>query len=216
VSVSSRYLPSSTLGGDFFDFRWIDEDHLMVYVLDVSGHGVESALVAVSLRNLMRSASLSVETLLQPDQLLATLNNQFDMERHDGNFFTMFYGVYEVSTGTLRYAGGGHPPALLITDGQITRLDSHGPPLGTLEDAAFPAETLPLQPGAELLLYTDGAYELPLDNGGQWSLGEFADLCTRLTGTPDWSLDDIIVNLRRRSATGGFTDDCCLVRLTVQ
>jgi phosphoserine phosphatase RsbU/P len=78
---------------------------------------VKAALVAISVHNILRSSSLSTKTLLEPDQVLATLNGQFAMDRHDGNYFTIWYGVYQPSTGTLRYAGAGHPPALLFTAG---------------------------------------------------------------------------------------------------
>ena len=213
VSVSTRYLPSSSLGGDCFDYVWIDDDHLIVYLLDVSGHGVESALVAVSVHNMLRSASLSTETLLEPEQVLATLNKQFAMERHDLNYFTVFYGVYQSSTGTLRYAAGGHPPALLFAGGQVAELPSQSPPVGVFDHIAFSTTTVPVPPGSQILVYSDGAYELRLDDGTWWSHKEFVDMCTSLAGLPDWSLDGLVDNLRRHSITGSFDDDCCLLRL---
>ena len=213
IAVSTSYLPSQTLGGDCFDFRWIDDDHLIVYLLDVSGHGVESALVAVSVHNMLRSASLPTETLLEPDHVLAILNSQFAMDRHDDNYLTIFYGVYQPSTATLRYASGGHPPALLFTGGQITELPNHALPVGMFDDTAFTTSTVPIPPSSQILLYSDGAFELPLDGGGQWSHEDFLGSCTRLAGSPDWSLGALIEILRRHSATGSFDDDCCLVRL---
>ena len=213
VSVSSRYLPSQTLGGDCFDFLWIDDDHLIVYLLDVSGHGVESALIAVSVHNMLRSASLPVETLLEPHQVLTFLNHQFAMERHDLNYFTIFYGVYQLSTATLRYASGGHPPPLLFTDEQVTEFFSQAAPVGMFDDTVFTASTVPVPLGSQLLLYSDGAYELPIEEGRQWSHEEFVETCAQLAGSPDWTLDDLIETLRRQSTTGSFDDDCCLVRL---
>ncbi len=152
----SRYLPSQILGGDCFDFDWIDDDHLIFYLLDVSGHGVESALIAVSVHNILRSASFTTETMLEPDQVLATLNRQFSMDHHDDNYFTIFYGVYQTSSATLRYANAGHPPALLISGRQATGVSSQSPPVGMLEDTTFTSTTLPIPPGSQLLLYSDG------------------------------------------------------------
>ena len=213
VSVSTRYLPSHTLGGDCFDYVWIDDDHLIVYLLDVSGHGVESALVAVSVHNMLRSASLPTETLLEPDRVLTMLNDQFAMERHDLNYFTIFYGVYQPSTGTLRYAGGGHPPALLFTGADATELPSQSPPVGMFDHITFSTTTVPVPPGSQLLVYSDGAYGLRLDDGTWWSHEKFVDMCTSSAGSLDWSLDDLVESLRRNSIAGVFDDDCCLVRL---
>lgn len=214
VSVSARYLPSNTLGGDCFDFRWIDDDHLMFYLLDVSGHGVESALVAVSVHNTLRStASLPTEILLEPDQVLAFLNGQFAMELHDSNYFTIFYGVYQRSSATLTYAGGGHPPALLFTGGQCIVLDSRSIPVGVLDDALFTPTTIPVPPGSQIVVCSDGAYDMRRSDGGWVLHKEFVDICTRFARSDDWSLDDLLDNLRRCSSTGSFTDDCCLIRL---
>lgn len=214
VSVSTRYLPSNTLGGDCFDFFWIDDDHLIVYLLDVSGHGVESALIAVSVHNMLRSASFSTETLLEPDRVLTALNDHFAMERHDLNYFTIFYGVYQPSTGTLRYGNAGHPPALLFTGGQVSELSSQSPPVGTFDDTEFSTTTVAVPSGSQILAYSDGAYELSLEGGGRWSFTDFVGVCTRLAGSPDWVLDELIEILRQRSAKSNFDDDCCLLRLT--
>ena len=214
VAVSTRYLPSNTLGGDCFDFRWIDDDHFMVYLLDVSGHGVESALIAVSVHTMLRSASFTTETMLQPDRVLATLNQQFGMDQHGSNYFTMFYGVYQRSSATLRYASAGHPPALVFTGGQVTELSSQSLPVGMFGDTIFATATVPVSPGSQMLLYSDGVYELQRGDGGQWPRRAFLDWCTRLGGSPGWTLDDVIDNALDHSATGSFDDDCCLVRLT--
>ena len=107
VAATSRYLPSEELGGDTYDFRWVDDDHLMVYLVDVSGHGVGPALLSVSVHNLLRSGSFGRETLLRPGAVLTELNRLFQMDRQGGNYFTIWFGVYEASTRTLRYASAG-------------------------------------------------------------------------------------------------------------
>ncbi len=213
VSASSRYLPSRTVGGDCFDFAWADDDHLIVYLLDVSGHGVQSALIAVSIRNMLRYTAMPNRDLLRPDELLAALNEQFRMDRHDFNYFTIFYGVYQRSTGTLHYSGAGHPPALLVSGGEITQLHSQSLPVGMFDDAGFSTTAVTVPPGSQLLLYSDGAYEFPLDDGGQWTREGFVEAFARQARTPDWSLDQLLDSLRRHSATDSFEDDCSLVRL---
>lgn len=213
VSAASRYLPSRTLGGDCFDFRWLDDDHFVFYLLDVSGHGVRSALVAVSVHNMLRSSGIRPETLLEPDQVLAALNTQFAMDSHDGTYLTIWFGVYQRSTRTLRYSVGGHPPALLFSGATHTKLAAEAPPVGMFDGIAFPSTTLTVEPGSRILLYTDGAYELPLDSGRQATHNDFVTECRQLAESPDWSLDELLDGLRRRSVTNSFDDDCCLVAI---
>jgi hypothetical protein len=87
VRVSSRFLPSRELGGDCFDYAWVDDDHLMVYLIDVSGHGIEPALLSVSVHNLLRSGSLPPQTMLAPEKTLAELNNLFQAEKQNDHHF---------------------------------------------------------------------------------------------------------------------------------
>lgn len=217
VRVSSRYVPSLHLSGDSYDYRWVDDDHLIVYLVDVSGHGVESAMLSASVHNLMRSGTLSTQKLLQPAAVLAELNRLFQMEQQDGHYLTIWYGVYELSTRRLRYARGGHPPALALTrapDGRVTTtaLTARGLPIGMFEETKFTSETFAVPPGAEIVLYSDGAFELDLA-AGQWDARDFADLCARLAASPDWSIDDLLAELRSKTPSGDFEDDCTLVRL---
>ncbi len=220
VPVSQRYLPSSELSGDCFDYHWLDDDHLMVYLIDVSGHGIASALVAISVHNLMGSGSATTGTrklhwLLDPAQVLTELNGKFPMDQHGGNYFTMWYGVYQASTRTLHYAGGGHPPALVFADSvaEPVQLGSQGLPIGMFPDSEFRTDTYTVPPGAKLLLYSDGAFELPHPDGGSWSLSDFNELCRAAAKALDWNLDQLTDRLTSRSATGQFDDDCSLVLL---
>lgn len=211
VRVSSRYLPSQQLGGDSFDYRWIDDDHLIAYLIDVSGHGIGPALLSVSVHNLLRSGSLPLRTLLAPDQVLAELNELFQMEKHDGNYLTMWFGVYEVSSRTLRYASAGAPPAIAVgPDASGVELSTGGKPLGMFHDSLYTSRSYTAPPGCRILLYSDGAYEEARIDGRPLSLTDFKDLFTRLHES---SLDDLVETLRSLTPSGAFTDDCSLVRL---
>ena len=218
VPVTSRYVPSEELGGDSFDHRWIDDDHLIAYLVDVSGHGIASAMFSVSVHNLLRSGSLDDDILRDPSRVLTELNRLFQMEQQDGNYFTIWYGVYQPSTRTLRYAGAGHPPAIVLTaDGSDpVRLPSESMPIGFLEETTFETQTCILPPDSALLIYSDGVYDLALPDGTHWALEDFIDLCVRTARSPHWNLDDIVRQLRHRTETGQFDDDCTLVRLTAR
>ena len=218
VEVSSRYLPSLDLGGDGFHFRWLDDDHLEVYLIDVSGHGIRPAFLSVSVHNLIRSGSLPKSTLLQPDRVLDTLNGLFQMDDQGGTYFTIWYGVYQPSTRTLQYASAGHPPALALNHDGVTaiRLATQACPIGMFADTEYTCASYTPSNGGQLLLYSDGAFELPIGNSNSRSLGleGFVSLCTELAAQPGWSLDELVSRLRALSPTGEFDDDCALVLLT--
>lgn len=216
VEVWSRYLPSRLLGGDSFDYTWIDDDHLLVYLIDVSGHGIEPALLSVSLHNMLRSRSFPVDTLLRPDRLLAEMNRHFQMANQNDHYFTIWYGVYEASTRTLNYACAGAPPALAFHDAAgVTALSTGSIPVGMFTDAEFPCHSYAVPPGCRLLVYSDGAYELDLADGRQLSQRAFVELTRRLAQTADWSLDDLTAELRALTPSGLFEDDCSLIQLVI-
>jgi phosphoserine phosphatase RsbU/P len=132
IRTDWRFVPSASLGGDTFGYHWLDDDHLALFLLDVSGHGVGPALLSVSDFNALRSQSLPQTDFLEPGQVLASLNRAFQMEQQNGLYFTIWYGVYDMSNRTIRYCGGGHPPAILITgpnekEAQVRLLEASGP-----------------------------------------------------------------------------------------
>ena len=219
VSVSSRYLPSRELGGDSFDYRWIDDDHLLVYLIDVSGHGLAPALLSVSLHNMLRSGSLGTEILLTPDAMLGELNRRFQMDQQGHHYFTMWYGVYEASTRTLSYASAGAPPASAFTSatGQpvaVTQLSTKSAPVGMFEDTVFVSHTYEVPPGCRILIYSDGASEITRGDDRQLSSADFTNVTSRVAEAANWSLDDLVAELRALTSTGAFEDDCSLIQLT--
>lgn len=216
VRTCSTYLPARSVGGDVFDFFWCDEDQLVVYLLDVAGHGVGPALVAVSVQHMIRAFINRQTAPVDPDRVLTELNSHFCSRRDDEHYLTIWFGIYRRSTAGLRYAGGGHPPALLFAGGRPRPLPSQGPPVGLLDDVRFTTETVPLSPGDTLLVYSDGVYERRLPGGLLWSLEEFVDTCTRLSGAPGSSCGDLIAALPPRNGEDDLDDDTTMVRLTFE
>ncbi len=219
VQVASWYLPSRELGGDCFDYTWLDDDHLLVYLLDVSGHGIEPALLAVSVHNMLRSGSLGIGTLVAPDLTLAELNRLFRMDEQGGHYFTIWYGVYQASTRTLRYASAGAPPALAFPPAAggpvvLTELSTMATPVGMFEDTVFTSSSYSVQPGSRILICSDGAHELGLDGGRALSFTDFKDLNARLAESSGWSLAALVKELKALTPNGAFDDDCSLIQLT--
>lgn len=221
VAISSRYLPSRELGGDCFDYTWIDDDHLLIYLIDVSGHGIEPALLSVSVHNLIRSGSLGRETLLSPAAVLAELNRLFQMDRQGDHYFTMWYGIYQASTLTLTYANAGAPAAFSFNSvsgsaTDVIELPSTSRPVGMFEDTEFTARDFVVPHPSRLLIYSDGASEIPLAEGGYLSAAAFVNVCNDVAGSPNSSLDDLITELRALTPTGFFEDDCSLIELAFE
>jgi PAS domain S-box-containing protein len=220
VEVTSHYLPALDLGGDGFDYRWLDDDHLKVYLLDVSGHGIRPALLSASVHNLLRTNSLPMPVMLHPDRVLNKVNGLFQMEDQGDTYFTFWYGVYQPSTRTLTYASAGHPPALAFDhDGgtiNVTPLSTPSMPIGLFADTAYTSAAYTVPPSGQLLLYSDGAFELKNDTDDRYLLSnkDFVTLCATLAARPDWSLDTLVDELKAVSPNREFDDDCSLVLLT--
>ncbi|MGB5239465.1 MAG: SpoIIE family protein phosphatase [Prochlorococcaceae cyanobacterium] len=217
VVVDSRFLPSHELGGDSFDYFWVDDDHFVMYLADASGHGLAAALPSISLHNQLRSRSLSVD-LREPAEVLKALNSGFQMERQQGRYLTLWYGVYQSSSRTLRFASAGHPPALIWSeDGEspASWLKGQGMALGLFEDATYITESHAVDHGACLLVYSDGLYEVARPDEPMGSLPEFVDLvegCRDLLRGED-GLDRLQARIQTINGDASFTDDYSVFRV---
>lgn len=175
IQTRWRYVPSTQLGGDCLGYHWIDADHFAMYLLDVCGHGVGAALLSVSALNVLRSQSLRNTDFRVPDQVLTSLNGAFQMEDHNGLYFTIWYGVFDRRTRELRYASGGHPPAFLMADGASRELSTENFFIGGLPDPTYVSGAVTLPGAARLYLFSDGAYEVDRQAGPMWTLEELAE-----------------------------------------
>lgn len=167
-----KYTPCEELAGDFLNYFRLDDDHIGMFVVDVSGHGAASSLLAVAIGRLLTAHASASSLLLQvepgTDRLRATppalvakeLNRRFPMEAQGGLYFTIVYGVLNVRTGELRTVSGGHPPLVHIpAHGEPRLLSGSGFPIGIMDDADFDEEVMRLNPGDRILFYSDGVPE---------------------------------------------------------
>lgn len=174
VQTRWRYFPSTQLGGDCFGYHWIDEDHFAMYLLDVCGHGVGAALLSVSALNVLRAQSLRNTDFRIPDRVLASLNDAFQMQDHNDLYFTIWYGVFNRATREIRYASGGHPPALIFMGaGETSQLITPNFFIGGMPDSAYESGAVSVPSGpARLYIFSDGAYEVDRMEGAMWTLEE--------------------------------------------
>ena len=212
VRTRWKFIPCASLGGDAFGYHWLDDDHFALFLLDVSGHGVGAALLGVSVLNALRSCSLPGTDFHDPGQVLTGLGGAFPMSAHGGKFFTIWYGVFRPSTRELRFAGGGHPPALLFAPGvaRPTRLESMGPMPGLVPNFGYETGRTSVPPSAKLLLYSDGLYEIRKADGSAFDHDEMIDDLAAGAGS---ALDRAVERAERLCAGTGFDDDVSAVEV---
>jgi sigma-B regulation protein RsbU (phosphoserine phosphatase) len=174
LEIAWKFEPCEHMGGDIFNLFQLDDDHWAIYMLDVSGHGVEAAMITVSVSQFLQPnsgqlfsrkawKSSTTGVLKSPAEVLAALNREFPFERFN-NFFTIFYMIINTKTGELIYSNAGHPhPLVLGNDGKMKSLQSGGPAIGIGDlpllngrRNRYVEGRLPLAPGDKLFVYTDG------------------------------------------------------------
>lgn len=217
VRIDWRFVPSTQLGGDMFGYHWLDRDHLAVYLLDVSGHGVGSSLLAVSVNNLLASQSLPNTDCREPGKVLARLNDIFPMEKQHGKYFTIWYGVYDRAQRTLSYSNAGHPPGLLYTgpsavEATLEQLPSVGLAAGMMEETEYETQVARLGPFSRLMLYSDGVYEIARPGQAMWKFQEFVDF---VSGLPreDPVGDRLLAHVRQLGGSDVLADDFSVVEV---
>ncbi len=173
VKTDWIFKSSNELGGDCFGYGAIDKNHFGMYLLDVCGHGVGAALLSVSVMNVLRTQGLPDVDFTKPSQVLAALNNAFDMEKQNNMYFTLWYGVYNVETRKLLFASGGHPPAVMISNGEAQELSTGGMIIGGIPDTKFSEKEIDVLPKSHLYIFSDGVYEI--ENASTKTMMSFSD-----------------------------------------
>jgi phosphoserine phosphatase RsbU/P len=202
VEIAARYLPMSSVAGDFYDFLVVDDEHVGILIADVSGHGLPSALIASMLQSALAGQYCHAS---DPAHVLSGLNRGLNgkFERH---YVTAAYVFMDIKERTVSYGGAGHPPMLLwqAKHGRVFECTKNGLMLGPFADAAYSSVTMPLEQGDRIVLFTDGVMEAANSTGVQFGidgvsklldskrdlpLGRFAD--ASLYALSSWSEDAI-------------------------
>jgi sigma-B regulation protein RsbU (phosphoserine phosphatase) len=213
------YLPSATLGGDALDFFWLDPEHLVIFLLDVVGHGVGSALLAISILQLLRQRALNDAELQNPTSVMNALNRSFQMDEQGEKVFSIWYGVFDRESRELRYSAGGHPPALLLAPGKGAKpvaewLQAKGLFIGATELANYEERSVIVPPNATLLVYSDGLFELSVTSGGMLGMEGFRKTLVDLYREKDLSLKRVVEVLNVLHGSGEFEDDASILQVT--
>lgn len=218
ITTSWRFIPSAQLGGDAFDYHWIDDDHFVFYLFDVCGHGVGAALLSISIMNVLRGHTLANTNFLDPAQVLSSLNSHFQMEFHNNMFFTIWYGVYDKSKRQITYASGGHPPAIMVNredNGikKISELRIPGLVIGAMPDVQFRTAVCSIRPNSCLYLFSDGLYELTKPDGTILQLEDFVTEFGKPSEEGVDEIDRILFFSKSVNRSKFFSDDVTLLEI---
>jgi PAS domain S-box-containing protein len=202
LEIAARYLPMSSVAGDFYDFIVVDEKHVGVLICDVSGHGLSAALIASMIQTALAAQSAHAS---DPAQVLSGLNRALygKFQRH---FVTAAYLFVDMEKSTVNYAGAAHPPLLLWhpRTSEANECLENGLMLGPFSDSTYSAISLSLEKGDRIVLITDGVVETMNKSGGQFGMdrvkrlleskydlpaNRFADAL--LYALSDWSTDTV-------------------------
>jgi sigma-B regulation protein RsbU (phosphoserine phosphatase) len=186
--ISTLIKPCGHVGGDLVGMFCPGEGRLGFYNIDVSGHGVTSALMTARLASYLSGRFLDQNIALEkrfekyfalrpPEEVAHILNERLLSDRGVEEYFTMAYGTVDLLCGHVRMVQAGHPyPLLQRANGEIEMIGTGGMPLGLLEDAQCPQFELDLEPGDRLLLYSDGFTEAFCEGGEMLEEAGLADL----------------------------------------
>ena len=199
--IYASMAPAKEVGGDFYDFFLIDEDHLGIVIADVSGKGIPAALFMMASKIIIAQ---HIKEGKSPAQILTDSNNDICGNNPMKLFVTVWVGILEISTGRLTATNAGHEyPVLKTPDGNFEMIkDKHGLVIGYMEGIEYKEYELVLEPGTKLFLYTDGVTEAMTAEDELFGLQR---MLAALNREADAAPDQLLQNVR--SAVDGFVKD---------
>jgi len=216
LNIDVCFIPSRQLGGDSFDYFWLDDRHLVFYLLDVSGHGLRASLPSLAVVNLLRSRGLSNVDYYQPNTVLQGLNQAFQMSDRNDKYFTIWYGVYNREDHHLVYSSAGHPPAILLTSTNYLlekRLKTPGVPVGMFPDIKYVNATCSIESNSSLYVFSDGLYEVEQQSNNRWGLDRLINLLKKYQQTPERDLERLLHYIRTWHPNFQFEDDLSILQI---
>lgn len=196
--VAARYVPMTSVAGDFYDFLVANDTQAGLLIADVSGHGVPAALIASMVK--LAATSQRAEAA-DPARLLAGMNAAL-CGNTQSQFVTAAYVYLDSEAAELRYSAAGHPPMLLLRNGQVSEITENGLMLAAFDFATFRNAAQPLHQGDRLLLYTDGIVEAANVAGDFFGTAAVIDLLKESAQlAPSAVADHIIQTIQQWSRT---------------
>ncbi len=197
VNFEWTFLPCSYVAGDIFNFFRLDEHNIGFYLLDVSGHGIQAAMLSVTLSKMISPVPIQGSPLKQfvsdpphyvitpPASAVKELNQRFHTEQDFMQYFTMLYGIINIKKEKITFCQAGHPaPLLLQNEGEISLVGSGGFPVGMLLDMEYENTEMDFKAGDRLIVYSDGITECTNKDMKQYSLEQLMSLVEKNRNLP--------------------------------
>src|SRR5262245_51552606 len=209
VRVSWRFVPSAQLGGDAFGYYWLTKETFVFYLLDVSGHGVGAAMHSVAVMNILRQRALPDVDFENPSHVLSSLNDRFQMTSHNDMYFTLWYGVYNTRTRTLRHGAGGHHPAYMVdaARGRTQPIGDSDIIIGAMPDQPYQSETTFVPAGSSLYVFSDGVCDVATKDGEMRGLSDLVPLLAQKPLENVTEPERLYRAVNESAATPGELDD---------
>ncbi|MBV9626086.1 MAG: PP2C family protein-serine/threonine phosphatase [Acidobacteria bacterium] len=194
--VAARYVPMTSVAGDFYDYVVADDRQVGLLIADVSGHGVPAALIASMVK--LAAASQRVAAA-DPARFLSGINSAL-LGNTQNQFVTAAYAHLNSESGELRYSAAAHPPLLLVRDGRVITIEENGLMLAAFDFASYSTAVHKLEAGDRVVMYTDGLLEASNAAGDFFGSDALCDLLAKTKGlSTEVAADSIIASVRQWS-----------------
>jgi PAS domain S-box-containing protein len=212
-NIYASLIPAREVGGDFYDFYFIDENHLCFVVGDVSGKGAPGALLMAVSKTLIKSRAMDD---FEPSGILTHVNNELSQNNESAMFVTVFLGILDIRTGKIEYTNAGHnPPYIRRKDSSVEKLDAfHGPVIGALPSLHYKEDAVVLEQGDMIVVYSDGITESMNIEDQLYSddrLEQF--LATDRINTPQKLADQVVRDVKTHEGDAEQSDDITILTL---
>ena len=213
LDVAASMTPAKDVGGDFYDFFRIDEDHIGFVMADVSGKGVPAAIFMAVSRTLIRAIGMQGNA---PEDTITRANDLLCKESVNCMFVTVFYAIYNTKTGDVVYCNAGHnSPYLIHANGQVEALPtSTNCMIGAIEGLSFNAGSLQMEKGDMLVMYTDGVNEAVNNSFEEYGDPRLEDTLRQMSGkTCRETVDGLLSNVKTFVDGAPQSDDITILSI---
>jgi sigma-B regulation protein RsbU (phosphoserine phosphatase) len=215
LSYSARCRQVGELGGDCFDFVPLPHNRLALAVGDASGKGLAAALMISNVQSSLRTAASFAESDVAV--VLGAVNRQVHASSLADRYATLFYGVFDGGTRTLRHVNAGHnPPMVIRRDQSVIWLETGGPPVGMFSNFTYEESVVQLDPGDLVLAYTDGVVEAVNPAGEEWGVDGLRRAATESKAHSADDMVEAIFASMDEFSQGRQTDDATVIVLRVR
>jgi PAS domain S-box-containing protein len=215
VKIGWAFLPCEELAGDIFDVLPVDENRLALYLLDVCGHGVQSALLSTSLSHWL--SRMPIEMRLDPVAVVEDLNRAFQLDANSSQFFTCCYALLDVEVLRLDFVSAGHPPPILVREDEAREIMVDGFPVGVVKKPGYELNRIELQPGDRVYLYSDGVSEQRDETGKMFGVERLRrQLLGHQAASLQNSIDETLQAVLNATKDGRSDDDISMLGISFE